>query len=356
MPTVPKVVHFLVKICFIPVYFNPVERRLTFRVCSTETFLFFFIYMGLLSCLNISGFLAMHTVKEVVIEYYNNANIIDAISALLLGFLMSGLLPYSPLLLARGIPSVPAIFQAGDPKWPKHGVKHILSWLLLSSGYFIMNTSFWSQMLKRVDVPVHILSLIYVSPSLQQSLAPLYFVVPILVISAYMEKLIAMCNENAPGKEIQQARRCLEVYKAFESGFGPFFCFVFGVTQILMIFSFFMSFSRALGANEPVSVKVGSSFGTLLISFGLMLNIAGLTFTLESGYKSVKSLVKPLQEQLLVDASDRMIIKNSIKEIEDLNPLTGNGYFSISKGTLTSMLSVGITYIIILVQFKISAS
>ena len=116
-----------------------------------------------------------------------------------------------------------------------------------------------------------------------------------------------------------------------------------------------MSFSRALGANEPVSVKVGSSFGTLLISFGLMLNIAGLTFTLESGYKSLKSLVKPLQEQLLMDASDRMIIKNTIKEIEDLKPLTGNGYFSISKGTLTSMLSVGITYIIILVQFKISA-
>ena len=46
------------------------------------------------------------------------------------------------------------------------------------------------------------------------------------------------------------------------------------------------------------------------------------------------------------------LIKRFIKELESLRPLSGNGNFSITKGTLTSMVSVGITYIIIMVQFK----
>ena len=129
------------------------------------------------------------------------------------------------------------------------------------------------------------------------------------------------------------------------------------MTQLLLIFSFFIAISRGLGGTEPLGPKVVSSFGTLLVCFGLMLNIASFTFVLEAGYQSIKSLTSSLQHQLLNNSgSEKKVIKNVIKEIEDLKPLTGNGYFSISRGVLTSKVSVGITYIIILVQFKISAS
>ena len=46
--------------------------------------------------------------------------------------------------------------------------------------------------------------------------------------------------------------------------------------------------------------------------------------------------------------------KYSFQEIESLGPLTGLGYFNIEKSTLTSMVSTALTYIIILVQFKMS--
>ena len=103
-------------------------------------------------------------------------------------------------------------------------------------------------------------------------------------------------------------------------------------------------------------MKVVSSSGTLILSAGMVLNIAALTYVLETGYSSVSSLAKPLRYQLLADGPHRRMIKNMIREIEDIKPLSANGYFSISRGVLTSMVSVGITYIIILVQFKISAS
>ena len=105
-----------------------------------------------------------------------------------------------------------------------------------------------------------------------------------------------------------------------------------------------------------LAVKVASSFGTLVVSAGLILNIAALSFILETGYNSLRELAKPLQEKLLIEGSERKIIKNVIKEIEEIKPLTGNGFFEITRGSLTGMVSVGITYIIILVQFKISAS
>ena len=108
--------------------------------------------------------------------------------------------------------------------------------------------------------------------------------------------------------------------------------------------------------HDTMCVKVFCSVGNLIVCTGLMLNIAASPFTLETGYRSVVSLARPLQDQILTNRVDKTLTKNMIKELSDLKPLTGNGYFSITKATLTSMFSVGITYIIILAQFKISAS
>ena len=115
----------------------------------------------------------------------------------------------------------------------------------------------------------------------------------------------------------------------------------------------FMSISRALGSNESFFIKVNTSGRNLLSFSGLMLNIAGLTFILEDGYRKVAALVNILQDKLLTEKHNIRLIKRFIKELESLRPLSRIGYFSITKGTLTSMVSVGITYIIIMVQFKI---
>ena len=48
----------------------------------------------------------------------------------------------------------------------------------------------------------------------------------------------------------------------------------------------------------------------------------------------------------------RHIIELKLKELEEVRPLSGNGYFEIGRGTLTSIVSTSITYFIILLQFK----
>ena len=45
----------------------------------------------------------------------------------------------------------------------------------------------------------------------------------------------------------------------------------------------------------------------------------------------------------------------ALQEVEALGPLTGLGYFTIERSTLTSMVSTAATYVIVLVQFRMSA-
>lgn len=45
---------------------------------------------------------------------------------------------------------------------------------------------------------------------------------------------------------------------------------------------------------------------------------------------------------------------NLVEEIRDTGPLTGLGYFEISRANLTSMTSISFTYLIILLQFRLS--
>ena len=52
------------------------------------------------------------------------------------------------------------------------------------------------------------------------------------------------------------------------------------------------------------------------------------------------------------ETQQRNIIELKLKELEDVRPLSGNGYFEIGRGTLTSIVSTSITYFIILLQFK----
>ena len=84
--------------------------------------------------------------------------------------------------------------------------------------------------------------------------------------------------------------------------------------------------------------------------------LVGFTFTLESALEGFLEIRRDLKGQLMLgeDPITENIMKNIIDDMEEAGPLSGKGFFNITKGTLTSMVSISITYIIILVQFKIS--
>ena len=76
--------------------------------------------------------------------------------------------------------------------------------------------------------------------------------------------------------------------------------------------------------------------------------------TAESAFEKFKNLSVALQQSMIKekDPVEQMKIRFLIEKVEKAKPLSGNGYFEVSKSTLASITSISITYLIILLQFR----
>ena len=106
-----------------------------------------------------------------------------------------------------------------------------------------------------------------------------------------------------------------------------------------MTFLFFSTF--------PLIVTFSSQGILYLIGyvFSLASNIIWLitlTNSVDETNGCVKALKKEIQEKLLgtEEKQERRVLKFLRHRVEDLKPMNANGYFTIDKTTLTSMLSV----------------
>ena len=132
---------------------------------------------------------------------------------------------------------------------------------------------------------------------------------------------------------------------------------VYAVSQFILIFTLFMGITESIG-YVITTHKLMVSFTMFIHAIGYIVYISALTFILDDCYKCLEMMLKPLQVLLVTEEerSERQKIENVINELKAAAPLNGKGLFHITRGTLTGMASVGITYIIILVQFKMSVT
>ena len=95
-----------------------------------------------------------------------------------------------------------------------------------------------------------------------------------------------------------------------------------------------------------------TSIGYFLMSISFLLCLQIYTFLLDDLHASLSNVIDTL-EDMPADGEDKALAK-LIKSLEQARPLNGSGLFTIERSTLTSMVSTAITYLIILVQFKLS--
>ena len=293
-----KIVKILFKIRFIPVKNDDTNSKITFKLCSFVTFTFIAVYWGVAFLISAISLQTMFRAQDVVMEGLITKNAIDSASIFAYG-VFQVLFLLCPIFLGHALPSIQTIAQAKDLKWPKHGFKHVASYFLCAFGAIAFVFCDWLEVLKEKNIPDQIPILLCFSQAASQLVFNLYWVAPALLVSAWMQKFTCLCKYRAIGKEVSHAKECIKIYSDFNSGFGTYFFFVFGVSQVFVIFSLFLTISRVIGSNGTVLAKLIFSLGNLSVSFGLMLNIAGLTFILDAGHRSMKSLASTLQDQLM---------------------------------------------------------
>ena len=105
------------------------------------------------------------------------------------------------------------------------------------------------------------------------------------------------------------------------------------------------------------------------------MNIIGIVSTFDEVYANFADLIDEAEDRLetCAEKQERQKLKSIIRRISHLDPFNAKGYSSITKESITGMLSVrylkrlhilkdfikemffSITYIIILVQFQVSS-
>ena len=92
--------------------------------------------------------------------------------------------------------------------------------------------------------------------------------------------------------------------------------------------------------------------GYLLFSISFIIILELFLFPVD-GVNTRLIILKRAVDDLPVDNNEtRKRVKQLLRVIEDLKPLSGYGLFTVDRSTLTNMMSVSITYLIVLVQFK----
>ena len=91
-----------------------------------------------------------------------------------------------------------------------------------------------------------------------------------------------------------------------------------------------------------------SVFGYLLYCVVYLSLLKLFIFKVDNLNRLVKSL-RLILERLEADGEKT---RKLILEVDSLEPVSGYGLFTLDRTTLTSMVSVSLTYVIILLQFK----
>ena len=80
-----------------------------------------------------------------------------------------------------------------------------------------------------------------------------------------------------------------------------------------------------------------------------------LNFEIDSLHRSLKNIRFYKLKRIETTEKDfEAEVKEVMDLIEDAQPITGCGMFEITRSTLTSMVSTSLTYLIILIQFRLS--
>jgi hypothetical protein len=289
-----KLVKLLIKILFILIKKG---SGLTFKLCSFVTLSFIAIYWGVpLGVAGVSNCLAFQ-VLDLFLEYIKKENIVDITSMLVLGQFFY-LLLLCPLFLGHAFPSVTSITLAKDLKWPRHGAKHVLSIFLFVIGLGISNVPMFKHIFWDRSVATTIWAPLYLLQITSQIILYLYWFVPMLLVSTWMEKFISLCQYEAVGKEISHAKSCVKTYAKIEKVFGTLFVFYFGMSQLLIIFSLFLAISQAVGSNRSGWERMVQSFSLLLITSNSSINIYGFACILDDVHQTFKGISNGLQGKM----------------------------------------------------------
>ena len=205
-------------------------------------------------------------------------------------------------------------------------------------------------------------------------LQSLVWCIPAFVLNVLLQYFQTKCSIIQEDNFLDDCKSYMKLFGSFSSCFSNFLFIFFLATQL---YNIFMSFIFLTNMKVITMGYLGCIMQVSLL-FQIFCNcfwLKTLTEHIDESFQCLKDLKRKAQEILLMtkDKNKRQYLKYMIQKMDESQPISASGYFTIDKSTLTSMLSVrydvrcmhyskklsnlfSLTYIIILLQFRSSPS
>jgi len=237
-------------------------------------------------------------------------------------------------------------------KFPKYGIWNILGFMTMTIGSVLFNTGLQGEHGAGGTYLDNLKN--YLANLFSASSQSLYWCIFSIVIQVWCETII---KGQSHQDIIKDSKIFCRNYRQLTAALENYFFYSFALFQIVSIATLFLTCSKLILQNNFNTNNLFLLIGPCLSLGSFTIHILSLVFTVEGLYDHTAQLEMRVRSALGGSSKKekRQKLKQQLLELSSQKPLTAKGYFTISKETLTSMLSVSITYLIILVQFQVSS-
>ena len=238
-----------------------------------------------------------------------------------------------PLVISFGLNNLDKkVIQNNSFQWPKQGWEIIIAMLAFDLGS-ILNLSLTVDYLRIAYTLVSTLCII-----------PLFSLNP-LFIAIMLETFQYNCKEiyrRNPKIFMIEGRQILINYKNITRAFGNFFFLFYVSNQLMNIFFVYFLYLIFSTKKEFLWSDVMLLSAYLLDIFSVTLNLVALTKTVDETYEEIQNFRDEINERLLLstDEEERRQLEYLKNKSDNIETMSGAGYFEVNKNTLTNMLSI----------------
>ena len=160
-----------------------------------------------------------------------------------------------------------------------------------------------------------------------------------------VEILLCEFSSRCKGFENLGFKKILEIirlYEIIDKSLGKFLFIFITTTQLFIIFYIFLAFSNLFMKTDSSLSDLYFFFGLIFLSLSYCLILMGIIFACDDAFKHLKQLKKMIEKEVWQTRDlERMADLNyTLRLLDEIEPLSACGYFSVTKSSITSMVSV----------------
>ena len=163
-----------------------------------------------------------------------------------------------------------------------------------------------------------------------------------LTVEILLGEFSSRCEDKMKSVDFKKILEIIELYGIFDKSLG-LFLFIFAATaQLFFIFYSFLSYSTYFMKTNADLSDLYFFIGLNLTNYSYDLTLLGIIFACDEAFKSLKNLKKTIEKEVweAQEFNRKADLNYTLRLLDDLEPLSACGYFSVTRSTITSMVSV----------------